>query len=384
MQSIFNFVEELSLRLTFTARPHAMCGCTVSPKGDLLLTRSRFDESKPLLFQDPRKLLQFWRVTDPGAGEKHLGAFGLREPTCCAFDESGGRVVSGHADGNIRLWDTLTGKMLARVSEGSGGVVSVQFSGETILAGVASPTHLTMWIPKTTWPYLDSRRIHSRHLEDPQTSTTFTCSCFVDGGTILTGSDDCTLRVWDVASGQSQVTFQGHLTSIRGCAAPKNGGAVLSWCQHVAFFDPELANISPILWCPFTGLALFALHGHMAPIITGQFSHDGSIVLTTSHDRTLRVWNAETGMAISTLQSHTVPFLALLSPDGETVVSEDQVRHSRGHNQLENGLKIWSAKSGNCRQFLVSHSPTCEGSFHPDSKTFSTIHKDERLRVWGI
>jgi WD40 repeat protein len=52
------------------------------------------------------------------------------------------------------------------------------------------------------------------------------------------------------------------------------------------------------------------------------FSPDGKRIVGGSLDKTLRLWDAETGTAISTLSGHTNGVLSVaFSPDGKRIVS---------------------------------------------------------------
>jgi WD40 repeat protein len=53
--------------------------------------------------------------------------------------------------------------------------------------------------------------------------------CFSpDGKTILSGSSDCTVRLWDVATGKELRRFVGHKDSVIGVAYSHDGKRVLS------------------------------------------------------------------------------------------------------------------------------------------------------------
>src|SRR5438477_9384930 len=57
---------------------------------------------------------------------------------------------------------------------------------------------------------------------------------------------------------------------------------------------PTLASVTEILWDP----ALLTLNGHTSGVMSVAFSHDGKKIVSGSWDKTLRVWDAESGLTI--------------------------------------------------------------------------------------
>jgi WD40 repeat protein len=66
-------------------------------------------------------------------------------------------------------------------------------------------------------------------------------------------------------------------------------------------------------------------------------SADGHLAVSTSRDKTLKVWNLENGTALRTLESHANDVAAMaLSADGRWVVSTFG----------DHTLKVWNLESG--------------------------------------
>ena len=65
-------------------------------------------------------------------------------------------------------------------------------------------------------------------------------------------------------------------------------------------------------------------------MLGAAFSPDGSRIVTASADRTARVWDAQTGAALTSFSGHTNQVVtASFSPDGSRVVTASVDRTAR-------------------------------------------------------
>ena len=70
------------------------------------------------------------------------------------------------------------------------------------------------------------------------------------------------------------------------------------------------------------GEALFTLDGHGGWVRSVCFSPDGRRLASGSFDRTVRLWDVETGACVRTLEGHgDVVYSVCFSPDGRMVAS---------------------------------------------------------------
>jgi WD40 repeat protein/tRNA A-37 threonylcarbamoyl transferase component Bud32 len=182
------------------------------------------------------------------------------------FSPDGGRVLTTSADKTARIWNAMTGALVATLQGHEQAVVSASFSP--------------------------------------------------DGSRVATISRDETARTWDAASGQ-------HLATMRLRERQISAGYYSvrfspDGRRLVAAFGPYTAAI----WETDTGKEVALLKGHQAPVSSAAFSADGKRVVTGSFDQTARIWDAESGKQLLILQGHKCAILhALFSPDDQRVLT---------------------------------------------------------------
>ncbi|HEX9542743.1 MAG TPA: hypothetical protein VGA04_31860 [Streptosporangiaceae bacterium] len=101
-----------------------------------------------------------------------------------------------------------------------------------------------------------------------------------DGRTLATGSTDATVRLWDLASGQTTTTLSPHGGYVVSVAFSPNGRILAS-----ASLDNTVR-----LWDPATGQATATLFGHADFVTAVAFSPDGHTLASGSRDKTVRLW----------------------------------------------------------------------------------------------
>jgi WD40 repeat protein len=82
------------------------------------------------------------------------------------------------------------------------------------------------------------------------------------------------------------------------------------------------------------------LKGHTGPVWSVAYSPDGRHIVSGSYDRTIRIWDAETGAAVGNpLEGHTLSVSSVAySPDGRHIIS--------GSGSDDKTIRIWDAETG--------------------------------------
>ncbi len=95
-----------------------------------------------------------------------------------------------------------------------------------------------------------------------------------DGRTIVTGGDDRTVKIWDVASGRALKTLRGHTESVTSVHIAPNGQTIASGSSDNTV---KLWNVN--------GLELKTLKGHTEDIISVVFSFDWKVIASESQKK---------------------------------------------------------------------------------------------------
>lgn len=296
-----------------------------------------------------------------------------REVTSAVFSTKGTRIVTASEDTSARLWDAGTGRELMRLYEYN-EVDSATFSpdGKQILT--ASRGDLTLWDVTT-----GRKAPLVFDVEDFAVSAAFT----VNGIRTLTISMEKigVARLWD-ERGQEISVLRGHEDSVNSMAFSPNGERV------VTTSDDKTAR----LWDVATGREIAVLRGHKSAVRAAVFSPDGARVVTvcgdkttgtstgeppdaSTDDKTARVWDATTGREIAVLQGHEgAVIVAAFSPDSKRLLTT--TRDKTAH--------LWNAATGRLVTILRGHEDSVNSAaFSPDSARVATASDDATLRLWN-
>ncbi len=105
-----------------------------------------------------------------------------------------------------------------------------------------------------------------------------------EGKTLVSGSDDKTIKLWNVEKRQEIRTLHGHNSRVRSVNFSPNGKTLVSGSD-----DKTIK-----LWDVETGQEIRTLHGHDSRVRSVNFSPDGNTLVSGSWDNTIKLWKVET------------------------------------------------------------------------------------------
>ncbi|KYC43418.1 hypothetical protein WA1_11310 [Scytonema hofmannii PCC 7110] len=229
-----------------------------------------------------------------------------------------------------------------------------------------------------------------------------------DGLTVVSGSADKTIKVWNLATGKVIRTLTGNIGEVSSVAVSPDGNFLaVGSCEH-----PK-SNVK--VWYLPTGKLLHTLLGHQKPVNCIAISPDGQILATGSNK--IKIWNLQTGDRICTLWHSSVVYGAVISFDGTILASGssdhkirlwnprsgDPLHTFSGHSGAVNSVamssdgqilvsgstdttvKIWHLDSGQVLHTLIGHSDEVKSvAISPDGQSILSASADTTIKIWCL
>ena len=183
-----------------------------------------------------------------------------------------------------------------------------------------------------------------------------------DGKYLAAGSCDCTVRLWDPATGTLHSTLKGHSEAILGVAFSKQGlVASASMDSTVLLWDPVTGVASRILK---SNLHLAKDHREKLFRISLSFLPNGDLVVEFCSDRSVVIWNRqEDSLSKLFLQGFTIHHLLVVSSQGRLALEA----YRKDSNKAE--VLLYNSTTGAMQSLDVgSPDKLCEAAFFSEDE----------------
>jgi WD40 repeat protein len=220
-----------------------------------------------------------------------------------------------------------------------------------------------------------------------------------DSQTLVSSSFDGTLRRWDLATGVSTTLIEGPIP-VRGFAVSRDGrvaaeagdaafwiaadGAVTKlgkggqWC--IAYAEFEVVRDRLVMQrCDhslalFDGKQLVELPNTGYPASKVGVSPDGHMIAGAMGDRTVRLWDADSGRLLDVLRGHSDLVMDVaFSPDGRELASAS----------YDKTIRIWDLASKRHR-VLRGHAAAVKAVAWRGPDRLVTGSTDGTIRIWDV
>jgi WD40 repeat protein/Leucine-rich repeat (LRR) protein len=272
--------------------------------------------------------------------------------TAVAFSADGEKLFSAGLDGSVRESDVETGEPNV-TRGGKSGIHSLAITGngETLAWG---SSEAVLWEPKEI------------HFLKGHSGLVTAVALTKEGKLLASGSEDKTIKLWDVPAATERTTLKGHTQRITGLAFSPDGKIVAS-----ASADGTIK-----LWDSATGTERATLPGHSSGVTFVAFSVDGQTLASAGSDGTIKLWDVAGNKERATFIGHAGAVTSVaFSPDGKNLASGSE----------DKTVKLWEQVTGKEQATFKGHTGAISAvAVSPDGKTLASGSKDRTVRLWTI
>ncbi|KAL7409209.1 quinon protein alcohol dehydrogenase-like superfamily [Mrakia frigida] len=382
------------------------------------------------------------RVWDLETGEEVMVLRGhARGIRALQFDSA--ILITGSMDHTMKIWNWRTGVCIRTLAGHTDGIVCLNYDKNVLASGSADSTikiwnfrngdcftlrghrdwvnSVVLWDGTTNahepeWSSTSSLLSSSSSTSPPHPSSSNSSAPAVDPGKMLfSGSDDGTIRLWDLSTRECVKVMEGHVGQVQSMRLvivdrekedDESEEEGLGIMRGPSVGDVEMEGRGNQEYEP-NPLGVSGPFSHPLPIVPGHVGrhhhHHGAqqepattarsssslrnevgggggaggggkqaILVSASLDNTVKVWDVETGKSKKTLFGHI---------EGVWGVDVDPLRVvSSSHDRT---IKVWSRDDGKCTQTLVGHRGAVTCLQLTDTQILSGSD-DGEVRVWNF
>lgn len=365
-----------------------------SPAGDRLVTTS-LDAST--------------RIWDAATGEA-IYAFdpgdGVHLYADVDWSPSGDQVATMRSSlGSVTVLDVETGVQVLAVAGHSGKVTSLDWSPAGPFIATASEDHTAR-----VWDVSPRTRVLAGHTQE-----VFAVAWSPSGDRLASASLDGTARVWDAITGDQLLVLRGPAemggvlwspsgdrlvtdpwfadpTVVVWDVAPSSpkygqklhsmeshyGGIGRSWSPREDRFIVTGFDGTARIWDAGSGEALLTFESHGGNAVTSaDWSPDGERMVTTCEDGTALVWDPTTGEILLTLDVEEASWMtrAAWSPNGKRIAT---------HSEDTTGGRIWDTNTGELLLTFTGHTASVFGlDWSATGDRLLTVSNDGTAKIWN-
>ena len=272
-----------------------------------------------------------------------------------AISPDGSKAVSGSNDGIVRVWEIASGNQLAVFNGHEGAINEVAWSADGANIATASDDGTAkIWEAES---YTESRLLLGHN------GAVLSIEWSPDGSLMATTGADGTIRIWNAEDGTERNNF-GQNEAVVDLTWSPDGNQVA-----VASGNEVWIRIVD------TGGTIFSFT-HDAKVNGVAWSPNGRFIATTSDDKTVNLWGAQSGVReAASWFGHSKASTALVwAPNSAMLFSAD----------ANGDIIVWDVATGSQIHVLSGHTDQINGLMLLDDLLLASTGQDGTIRVWGV
>ena len=205
------------------------------------------------------------------ASAREIMTLGQEKTISAAFSPDNSKLITGHPDGKVRLWDMSIAQVSTTFSGHPSRVDGVAWLGKLNLGVSVAGNKIYVWKTGQESPMHEMTTLHDA----------YRVNVGPNEETIIVGCHDGTL--------ESYSTQTWEKTSTAKVDAAIQEMIVNHGSNQIAVFNGNQINLFEIP----TWKHLASLKGHLSPGYGLGFSQDDAYLITASYDKTIKMWNLQ-------------------------------------------------------------------------------------------
>ncbi|ORX90453.1 WD40 repeat-like protein [Basidiobolus meristosporus CBS 931.73] len=189
-----------------------------------------------------------------------------------------------------------------------------------------------------------------------------------EGSSLISGSSDNTLRIWNTETTKCTSILEGHTSRIWDVSSNKKGSLVASASgdRTVKLWDIKHGS----------GSYLSTFSGHEGDVYSVKFHPGGNHFVTGGYDKVVRLFDINTGAVVKTFTGHQLAVSkTIFNPLGNLIISGSK----------DNTIKFWDVVSGLCIRTITQHlGEVTSVEINSSGNLLLSSSKDNSNRLWDI
>ncbi|HEX3148140.1 MAG TPA: WD40 repeat domain-containing protein [Gemmataceae bacterium] len=292
------------------------------------------------------------------------------------FSPNGKQLATASRDATVKIWDLGNGRELRTYRGSKDPVRAIAWSRDGKWVASTAGNEIHIWDPES-----GKLKTALKGHDKPASAIAFA----PDGQTLASGSDDTSVRLWDLAKGTETANLNADFDKKQ-----KNQVNAITFSPNGKLVAAVNGNGQLQIWNPGLEKAKRLVSGFDAhppgPAYQVAFGKDTSIIYTSGTDSLAKQWVG-------------------LGPDGETIPGHGRPTKLEGHTQnvtalavsqdgkfLATGssdktIRLWDMTGTSARLARVyqGHSEEVASlAFSPDGQTLASGSNDQSVRLWRV